>query len=279
MKSETKIILLIHGLWMTSKCWNYFRNFYETLGYTVVTPAWPGIHGGVQEMNFDSSSLNDLGVIEIVDHYEKIISSMEEQPIIMGHSFGALIAQILLDRGLGVAGVAIASAPLKGILTLPYESLRSSFPVLKNPRNLHRSVALTFDEFNYGFTNNMPIEQARRIYFEQAIPGPGRVLFQAAFANFIPHAATTVDYRNNERAPLLLVTGKEDHISPPAVSRRLYRLYHRSNALTDYKEFANRSHWIMGQTGWQEVAEYVLAWALTHTRPEKEEATSPSIYG
>jgi pimeloyl-ACP methyl ester carboxylesterase len=161
-----------------------------------------------------------------------------------------------------VAGVSIDSAPLKGIFQLPWSSLKSAFPVLKNPANNHRAVALTHDEFHYGFANTLSEEESLAAYKRYAVPGPGRALFQAALANFTPHAATSVDYRNQERAPLLLLSGELDHIAPPAVTRANAALQRQSAAVTAYKEFAGRSHFILGQPGWEEVADFALAWAL-----------------
>jgi pimeloyl-ACP methyl ester carboxylesterase len=180
----------------------------------------------------------------------------------MGHSFGGAVAQILLDHGLGAAGVAIDSGPVKGIVRLPWASLKSAFPVLKNPANSHRAVALSAEEFQYAYGNTLSKEESLAAYQRYAVPGPGRVLFQAALANLNPHAATHVDFRNDERAPLLLIAGELDHVAPPSVTRANARLQHRSRALTAYKEFAGRSHFILGQSGWQAVADFALDWAL-----------------
>ena len=158
----------------------------------------------------------------------------------------------------------IDAAALKGITTLPFSQLKSGFPVLKNPANNHRAVALTFDEFRYGFANTMPEEAAREAYERYAVPGPGRVLYQAAFANLNPHAATKVDFGNADRAPLLLIAGEFDHTVPAVVDRSVAKHYEKSPALTEYKEFPGRSHFIIGQDGWEEVADYALRWAVDH---------------
>jgi alpha-beta hydrolase superfamily lysophospholipase len=153
---------------------------------------------------------------------------------------------------------------VKGILLLPFSTLKSSFPALRNPANNHRTLPLTPEEFHYGFTNTMSEEDSLRAYNRYAVPGPDHVLFQAAFANFNPHAATAVNFHNDRRAPLLLVAGSEDHISPPSVVEANYKLYRQSKAVTDYKEFAGRSHFILGQDGWRDVADYALDWAEAH---------------
>lgn len=183
----------------------------------------------------------------------------------MGHSFGGLTTQILLDRGLGAAGVAIAPAPVKGTYFLPFSTLKVSFPALSNPANNHRAVPLTPEQFHYAFTNTLSEEESLAAFDRYAVPGPDHVLFQAALANFNSHAATAVDFNNENRAPLLFIAGEKDHVSPPAVVKANYKLYRSSGPATDYQEFPGRSHYIRGQDGWQEVADFALSWAEAHS--------------
>lgn len=260
----TPTIVLIHGLWMTPLCWEHWIARYQDRGYEVLAPAWPGLEGDVAALRRDTAAFDHLGVTEIVDHYDGIIRGLARPPILMGHSFGGAFVQLLLDRGLGAAGVAIDSAPVKGVLSLPLSALRSSFPALKNPANRHRSVMLTPEEFHYAFTNTLSDEESRAVYERYAVPGPGRVVFQAALANLNPHAPTKIDFANDDRAPLLIIAGGADHVSPPAVNQATAKLQHKSRAITDYKEFSGRSHYILGQAGWEEVADYALTWATEH---------------
>ena len=264
MNTDKPPIVLIHGLWMTPRSWSEFRGYYTSRGYEVLTPPWPRILGEVEDVRRDPTPLNGLGVTEIVDHYDKLIRELGEPPIIMGHSFGGLYVQLLLDRGLGAAGVAIDAAAPKGVLKLPLSQARSLWPVLKNPANRNRTVPLRFEQFRYAFANNMSEREARAAYERDAIPGPGRPVFQAGFAGLAPHAATRVNYRNDKRAPLLFIAGGEDHIVPPTVNKANHRKYRHSKALTHYREFPGRSHLIVAQTGWEEVAEQALSWAGTH---------------
>jgi pimeloyl-ACP methyl ester carboxylesterase len=263
-------IVLIHGLWLTSLSWENVVERYRTRGFDVVARSWPGMEGKtVQQLRDDPSVMDNLGISEIVDHYASIIEAQPRSPIIMGHSFGGLITQILLDRGYGVAGVAFDSAPAKGIFALPWSSLKAAFPVLKNPANRHRAVMLRPEEFQYGFTNAMPLEDGERAYQRYAVPGSGRVLFQGAFANFAPQAAAKVDFHNPERPPLLIATGGEDHISPPKLDATIAKLQRKGGALTAFKVFPGRSHLILAQKGWEEVADFALDWAL-HPRELNE---------
>jgi pimeloyl-ACP methyl ester carboxylesterase len=261
MKSNT--IVLIHGLWLTPRSWELFSGLYEKRGCRVLAPAWPRMKGEVEEIRRDPSALAGLGVVEIADHYEEVLRGLGEPPILMGHSFGGLIVQILLDRGLGRAGVAIDSAAPKGVFRLPFSAIRAASPVLSNPASYWGTVALTFAQFRYGFANAMTEETARAAYERYAIPGPGRPIFQAATANLHAAAATKVNYLNHDRAPLLLIAGSEDHQAPASMNRSNYRKYSRSRALTELRELAGRSHLIIAQEGWQEVAEYALTWTQT----------------
>ncbi len=259
--STSHPIVLIHGLWLNALCWEHWVERYQRSGHTVIARSWPGLEDA-EAARRDPSALEQLGIDEIVEFYADVMTGLDRKPIIMGHSFGALITQVLLDQGWGIAGVSIDSAPIKGNYKLPWSALKSSFPGLKNPANRHRAVTLTPDEFHYAFTNTMTDEESRAAYERYAVPGPGRPLFQAAFANFNPHAPSKIHFENDRRAPLLVIAGGADHVSPPSVNRTIAKLQHRSASITAYKEFAGRSHFLLGQPGWEEVADFALAWAL-----------------
>ena len=262
MGREPDTVVLIHGLWMTALSWEHWVERYEGRGFTVIARSWPGMEGDIDELRADTSAIDDLGIEEIVDHYRAIIEELDEPPIIVGHSFGGAFTQILLDRGYGAAGVAIDSAPVKGMLALPASTLKSGFPVLKNPANRHRAVALTAEEFHYSFTNTLSEAEAGPIYDRYAVPGPGRVLFQGALANFSPHSPIAVDWGNDDRAPLLLIAGGEDHVAPASLNESNLKHYKSGNSVTEFKLFPGRSHYTLGQAGWEEVADYALDWAV-----------------
>ncbi|AWS46584.1 alpha/beta hydrolase [Streptosporangium sp. 'caverna'] len=262
--NEAGTIVLIHGLWVNPRSWEGWKHHYEARGYRVLTPAWPGLDREVEELRRDPTGIAGVGLREVVDHYESIIRGLDRPPIIMGHSFGGAVVQILLDRGLGSVGVAIDSAAVKGVLPLPLSTLKSAWPVLGNPANKNKAISLTPQQFHYAITNTLTESQSAARYERYAVPGSARVLFQGAFANFNPRAATRINFRNRRRAPLLFIAGQADHIVPPKVNKANWRLYRKSPAVTDYQEFPGRSHFIIGQDGWQEVADYALNWAEEH---------------
>src|SRR6201996_1771347 len=220
-EQDKATIVLIHGLWMTPLSWEHWKERYEGRGYKVETPAWPGFDRPVEELRADYSEVENLGLEEIIDHMDEVISAIEGPVVIMGHSFGGAVTEVLLDRGLGDAGVGVDAAAVRGITKLPISTLRSAFPILKNPANGHRAVPITAEQFNYAFTNTMTAEESQPIYERYAVPGAGRVLWQGALANFNPHTPARVDFKNPDRAPLLLIAGGDDHVVPAAVDRQM----------------------------------------------------------
>lgn len=261
-------IVLIHGLWLSPHSWQPWIDRYRVQGHTVHAPAWPGISELHEPLDHDRAPAG-LGVREIADHYESFVRTLDAPPVIIGHSLGGLVTQILLDRGLGAAGVALHPAPAKGVLRLPLSTLRATRSVLANPANRNGTVKLTDRQFHYAFANTVSLEQAAAERARWAVPGVGRPLFQAGFANFTPaaRAATAVGFDNPDRAPLLLVAGTADHIVPAAVVRETHHRYRRSAALTEYRECPGRDHGTGLHDGWETVADDVLDWALRTRQP------------
>jgi alpha-beta hydrolase superfamily lysophospholipase len=257
----TNNVVLIHGLWMTPLSLEYWANHYTDRGYSVYAPSWPGMERDVRALRRAPESYADIGFKQIVDHYEKLVIDLKHAPILIGHSFGGLVVQALLDRGLGCCGVAIASAPIKGIWTLPYSTMRVVTPQLLTMHS-HRCAALTPAQFHYAFMNTSSREESFLTYQRYAVPGSDRVLLQTELANFNPFAETAVNTRRNNRAPLLLIAGSEDHLIPPRIVKANFHAYRHSTAVTEYKEFPGRTHFIIGQSGWEEVANFTFRWAL-----------------
>jgi pimeloyl-ACP methyl ester carboxylesterase len=263
-------IVLIHGLWMTPRSWEHWVPYYEGKGYRVLTPTYPGFEVEVEALNADPSPIASLTVPEVVSHLAGVITELEQQPIIIGHSFGGTLTQILLDHGCGAAGVAINSAPTEGVHVAPYSQIKSFFPALKSPANRHKAVGFTPKEFHYAFTNTLSEEESLKVYERYHIPAPGNWIWAyGLIANIKPgHQETWVNYRNDARPPLLFIAGGEDHIMPPSVNKSNAKRY-TSNTITEVHEFPGRSHWTCGEPGWEEVADHALDWAAEHagTRP------------
>ncbi|OLC19295.1 MAG: alpha/beta hydrolase [Chloroflexi bacterium 13_1_40CM_68_21] len=255
-------ILFIHGLYLTPRSWDPWMKRFQARGYRVVAPAWPGLEVEVEALRRDPSPIARQSVPEILAHYEKIIRGLARPPILIGHSFGGAFTQVLLGRGLGAAGVVLESGTVRGIPDLPFSTLKSSFPLLRNPLSRRKAIALTPEQFNYGFTNTFPKPEARRAYEQYAIPGSRNVLLTGAFANINPNSPLRVDFRNDKRAPLLFIAGGADHVIPASVVRHMAQKYARSTAITALREYPGRSHFTMIQAGWEELADYALSWAV-----------------
>jgi len=260
-------IVLIHGLWLTPRSWEGWIDRYQKAGYKVLAPSWPGLEGEVEAIRKDPSPLKGLKLKTVVDHYDRIIRKLDSQPILMGHSFGGLIVQMLIDRGLGSAGVVIASAQTAGIPVLPLSTVWATISVLGNPFSLNGATSLSPKKFNYAFTNELNATESRKVYDRLQIPAANRILWDGASSLLNPKASSQVDYTNNERAPLLFIAGGNDHLVPPSINKANVSKYVKnSTAHTDYREFPKRTHHTVGQKGWEEVADFAVQWATEHAR-------------
>ena len=278
MRSRTAVadtIILIHGFWVTPRSWEHWITHYQDRGYRVLAPAYPGLEVEVEALNADPSPIEALTVPAIIDHLESVISDLAEPPILIGHSAGGAFTQILLDRGFGAAGVAINSAPTEGVAVVPVSQVRASFPVLRNPANRHKAVTLTAREWRYAFANTFTEEESRALYERYAIPASGRIFWESALATLQPGQDTYVDYRNDDRAPLLFISGGEDHLMPPSVQQSNARHY-KSDTITEVKEYTDRAHLLPAQQGWDEVADYAVDWAVSQ---RQHAATGTSVGG
>ncbi len=255
---QKRSIVFIHGLWIHDSAWQPWMNFFNERGYDTISPAWPGDSATVAASRANPQLIANRGVKEVADSFAKVIEGLSDKPILIGHSFGGLLTQILLSRGIAAAGIAIDPAPMKGVWQLPFSALRASLPVLGNPFNLKKAKSLTFKQFQYGFANAIPEDEARSLYDQYTIPAPARPLFQAATATFAG-SETKVDTSNTSRGPLLITGGEKDHIAPPVLGKASAKKYNKS-VITDFQLFENRGHSLVLDHGWREVAEYSLGW-------------------
>ena len=244
-------VVFVHGLWLHAESWNPWIEFFRQNGYRAVAANWPGDAATTEATRRNAGAVAGYGVTEIADHLAGQLKAFERKPILIGHSFGGLLVQNLLGRDLASAAIAIDPAPIKGVPELPLSALKSAFPVLGNPFNFRRAVSLTEPQFRFGFTNAVPEQEARALYAKYAMPAPARPLFQAATATFNLNSATRVNVANATRGPLLLISGAEDNAVPPVLVRSALRVYGKSPAVTEFKEFAGRGHSLTIDSGWR----------------------------
>jgi len=266
-------IVLIHGLWMTPKSWDTWAERFRAAGHDVIVPGWPGIDDrSVVDVRSNPQPLEGIGLKQIADHYEGIIRALPgfaagRKPIIMGHSFGGLLTQMLADRGLGSAYVGVTPGQPAGITTLPLSTVRTAFPILRNPFNRNGASPITKAHFHFTFGNDLTRAESDRLWEEFAVNSYNRVFFEGVAGAFNERGGVShVDYGRTDRAPLLIITGEIDHVVPPAIGKAILAKYAKSGspAVVEYREFLGRTHRIVSQEGWEEVADAALDWAVTH---------------
>ena len=259
MTNKAHPVVFIHGLWLHRSSWQAWAERFEQQGYQVQIAGWPGEPETVHAARENPDSVADHGIDDVVEHIALGLVG-QPAPILIGHSFGGMIAEKLLGQDRAAAAIAIDAAQIKGVLPLPLSSLKSTLPVFKNPANRHRSVSLTAEQFRYSFGNAIPGEESLDLYEKWAVPAPGRPLFEAAAANFSLHSPAAVDTSNPNRGPLLLIMGGQDHTVPEAITKATLKQYRYSPAVTELREFDDRGHSLTIDHGWPQVATACLNW-------------------
>ena len=252
-------VVFIHGLWLLSSSWDRWAAMFEEAGFAAVTPGWPDDPDTVQEANAAPEAFAGKTIGQVADRVGELIGDLDRKPAVIGHSFGGLLAQIVAGEGKAAATVAIDAAPFRGVLPLPISSLRAAKPVLGNPRNRHRAVPLTYDQFRYAFANAVEEPEAKELYEQFAVPSPGAPLFEAATANLNPWTEAKVDGENPDRGPLLLISGETDHTVPWKLVHAQYERQRHNPGVTEVAQIPHRGHSLTIDAGWREVAQTALA--------------------
>ena len=258
-------VVFVHGLWLLPSSWDRWAALFEEAGYVAVTPGWPDDPETVAEAKAHPEVFAGKGIGEIADYEESIVNRLDRKPVVIGHSFGGLLTEILAGRGLAAASVAISPAPFRGVLPLPFSALRSSSAVLGNPLNRNRAVPLTYDQFRYSFANAVDEDEAKELYESYSVPGPGEPVFQAAAANVNPWSEAKVNTTNPERGPLLIISAEADHTVPWPVANASYKQEQKNPGVTEIVKMPNRGHALTIDKGWREVAETALAFVKRFT--------------
>jgi non-heme chloroperoxidase len=252
-------VVFIHGLWLLPSSWDRWATVFEEAGFTTLTPGWPDDPETVAEAKAHPEVFAKKTVGQVADHFEEIVSKLDLKPIIIGHSFGGLLAQILAGRGRAAVTVAIDPAPFRGVLPLPISALKSASPVLRNPANRTRAVPLTYEQFRFGFANAVTEDEAKELYETYAVPAAGAPLFQAATANLNPWTEVKVDTENPERGPLLIISGEKDNTVPWSITNASFKQQNDNEAVTEITEIKDRGHALTIDSGWREVADTAIA--------------------
>ena len=258
-KSGTTPVVFIHGLWVLPSSWANWGEFFKKAGYAPLTPDWPDDPETVEQARANPDVFAKKTIGQVRDHTAEVIGALEKKPIVMGHSTGGLLAQIIADQGLSAATVAIDPGPFRGVLPLPIAALRSASPVLKNPLNRSKAITLTFPQFQYGWVNAIDDEdEQKRLYDTYHVAAPGVALMQMANANLNPWSEAKVHPKNPDRGPLLIIDGEKDHTVPWAIANAAYNRQKHNEAVTEIKKIPNRGHSLTIDNGWEEVAQTAL---------------------
>jgi len=253
-------VAFVHGLWLLSSSWQNWRDFFEANGYTTIAPGWPDDPTTLAEAYKQPDVFAHKMVLQVTDHYLEAISRLTKKPAVIGHSFGGLISLKIAGEGASFATVSIDNAPFKGVLPLPLSALKSAAPVLGNPTNHGKAISLTFEQFQFGWTNNLDDVEAKHLYETYHVPASGAPLFQAAVANFNPFGGETkVNTENPDRGPVLVIAGDSDNTAPTAITHATHKYLAKHNdAITELVDVPDRGHSLTIDHGWQEVAEIAL---------------------
>jgi len=251
-------VVFVHGLWLLPSSWDRWSALFEEAGYVAVTPGWPDDPETVADAKAHPEAFAGKRIGEIADHQEAVVRGLDRKPVVIGHSFGGLLTEILAGRGLAAASVAISPAPFRGVLPLPISALRSASAVLGNPANRHRAVLLTFEQFRYAFANAVDEQAARELYETYSVPGSGEPIFQAAAANFNPRSEAKVDTKNPDRGPLLIISADQDHTVPWAIANASFKKQKRNEGVTEIVKLQGRGHALTIDGGWRDVANTAL---------------------
>jgi non-heme chloroperoxidase len=262
-------VVFVHGLWLLPSSWDRWRTVFSEAGFATLAPGWPDDPNTVEEANRNPDVMAHKTIGQIADHFAEVIGSLQKKPVVIGHSFGGLLAQILAGRGLAKASVAIDPAPFRGVLPLPFSSLKSASPVLGNPANHGRAIPLTYEQFRFGFANAVSEDEARELHATYAVPGSGVPLFQAAAANLNPWTEAKVDTKNPKRGPLLIIDGEKDNTVPWAIANASYKRQKRNAGVTEIVKVPDRGHSLTIDHGWRDVADIALSFVTKYVKPKK----------
>ncbi|MEU7576269.1 alpha/beta hydrolase [Streptomyces sp. NPDC041068] len=250
--------VFVHGLWMLASSWDHWLPHFEAAGFAPVALTWPDEPATVTEARERPEAIAGKTVGQVADHLGGLIGTLERKPVVIGHSVGGMLTQILAGHGLSAASVAIDPAPFRGVLAFPLSTVRSLIPMIANPRNRKRAKPLTYAQFRYAYANAVSEEEAKAIYERYAVPAPCAPPMQAAMANFNPRTEAKADCRTPQRGPLLIISGGQDNAVPWALANGAYKRQKPNSSVTEIIELHGRDHALTLDSRWKEVADVSL---------------------
>ena len=257
-------VCFVHGLWLLAGSWDPWRALFEANGYATIAPDWPDDPVDVPTARAHPEVFAGKGIGEIRDHLVDVVGRLDRKPAIIGHSFGGLFTQILAGLGHAAVSVPIDPAPFRGVLPLPISALRAAFPVLGKPGNRNRAVMLTYEQFRFAFVNAVDEAEAKELYDRYPVPGSGKPLFQAAFANVHPKTEAAVNTTGPARGPMKIISGGSDNTVPHAIANASFKRQRRNESPTEFEEIPGVGHSLVIDSGWERVAQVALSFVQRH---------------
>jgi len=254
-KITSKNIVFVHGAFVGKNCWDEWVPYFESKGYKVTVPSWPHKEDPphVLRSRQPDPAIANLRMQDLVDHYTNVVTAMAEKPIAIGHSFGGLITQILLNRDLVDAGVAIHSVMPQGVFPHQLSFFKATWGPLGYLTSVKDSFLFTLDQWKYAFANGQSDEEAKKSYDMLVVPESKHISRDALTS------VAKVDFTKKHN-PLLMIAGSEDHIMPADLNHSNFKKYENNDSVKEYIEFAGNNHSVLGLPNWKEVADHALNW-------------------
>lgn len=255
-------IIFVHGMFQNSKSWGNWVSYFSQRGYNCLAPDWP-LHEGepAQLRQNPPAGLGDLSLGDVLTSIEKLVLEQAAKPIVIGHSVGGLMVQLLANLDRIAAGVPIDSVAPNAMVDLDWSFVKNS-ATIANPLKGDEPIYMDAETFHASFANTLSEADARTAY-EQYATHDSRNVFRDCMGE-----AGRIDL-DLPHVPLLFIAGEKDQIIPSDLTEKNVKAYTEASSVIDLKLFPNRSHFICGEPGWEEVAEYIYNWLQAQGEEEK----------
>ncbi|GAA4312091.1 alpha/beta hydrolase [Mucilaginibacter gynuensis] len=256
--TASKTIVFITGAFVGASSWDNWKLFFGANGYKTIAPAWPHKNADACTLRkrHPDAAIASQRLADLTEYYANIVQQLPEKPILIGHSMGGLITQLLVQRGLAEAGIAIHSLQPQGVMTFKYSFYKAGWGPLGFFTSAKKSYLMSFREWQYAFTNGMGYDEQKEAYYNLLTPESKLVVRDAITK------AAKIDF-SVPHVPLLFLAGGKDNFIPASLNYSNFKKYRDANSVTDYKEFDNANHFVLGQPEWEEKAAYILNWINT----------------
>jgi len=254
-KTPTKWIIFITGAFIGNNCWDEWKLFFENRGYRCKAPAWPNKIASPEELRnrHPDSAIASNRLNNLTEYFAEFVKAIPEEPILIGHSIGGLIVELLLQRGFGIAGIAIHSFPSAGAIEFNFTLLKALLTPMAFFSSPQKSYMISFKKWKNTIANGMTCEMQKQSFYLFAIP-ESKLIIRDAFKS-----AAKINF-SKDRPPLLLISGSRDKVIPASLIFANYEKYKSGKSITDYRDFKGRNHLLFKHPSWKDELEFILFW-------------------